>query len=56
MEDIDEPILDIDSPDKNNPLAVTEYIDDIYAYYKNVEVSSLFRWRCPSKCSSSNSC
>lgn len=40
MEDIDEPILDIDSGDKNNPLAVTEYIDDIYGYYKKVESSS----------------
>jgi len=56
MEDIDEPILDIDSPDKNNPLAVTEYIDDIYAYYKNVEVSSLFCHRCSPKCSNPNSC
>ncbi|KAH9615432.1 hypothetical protein KSS87_002051 [Heliosperma pusillum] len=37
MEDIDELVLDIDSCDKENPLAVTEYIDDIYAYYKKVE-------------------
>ncbi|KAK6160825.1 hypothetical protein DH2020_004206 [Rehmannia glutinosa] len=42
MEDInpEEPILDIDSCDKKNPLAVTEYIDDIYAYYKRTESSS----------------
>ncbi|KAK9756668.1 hypothetical protein RND81_01G113500 [Saponaria officinalis] len=40
MEDIDELVLDIDSCDKDNPLAVTEYIDDIYAYYKKVESSS----------------
>ncbi|KAL0324867.1 UNVERIFIED_CONTAM: Cyclin-B2-3 [Sesamum calycinum] len=39
MEDIDadEPVLDIDSCDKKNPLAVTEYIDEIYAYYKKTE-------------------
>ncbi|KAK9748486.1 hypothetical protein RND81_02G060700 [Saponaria officinalis] len=35
--DVDEPIMDIDRRDKDNPLAVTEYIDDIYAYYKKVE-------------------
>ncbi|PSS31195.1 Cyclin-B2-4 like [Actinidia chinensis var. chinensis] len=41
MEDIsEEPVVDIDSGDKRNPLAVVEYIDDIYAYYKKVEVSS----------------
>ncbi|KAH7850477.1 hypothetical protein Vadar_033629 [Vaccinium darrowii] len=39
MEDIpEEPVSDIDSVDKRNPLAVVEYIDDIYAYYKKVEV------------------
>ncbi|KAL3621534.1 Cyclin-B2-3 [Castilleja foliolosa] len=41
MEDIDgddnEAVIDIDSSDKNNPLAVTEYIDDIYEYYKKTE-------------------
>ncbi|KAL6995968.1 Cyclin-B2-4 [Sarracenia purpurea var. burkii] len=41
MEDItEEAIVDIDSKDKRNPLAVVEYIDDIYAYYKKVESSS----------------
>ncbi|KAL0313899.1 UNVERIFIED_CONTAM: Cyclin-B2-4 [Sesamum angustifolium] len=42
MEDIDadEPVLDIDSCDKKNPLAVTEYIDEIYAYYKKTEILS----------------
>ncbi|XP_057503926.1 G2/mitotic-specific cyclin-2-like isoform X3 [Actinidia eriantha] len=41
MEDIsEEPVLDIDSGDKSNPLAVVEYIDDIYTYYKRVEGSS----------------
>ncbi|XP_075516746.1 cyclin-B2-3-like [Primulina tabacum] len=39
MEDIDEEetMVDIDSCDKKNPLAVAEYIDDIYAYYKKTE-------------------
>ncbi|KAL1540597.1 Cyclin-B2-3 [Salvia divinorum] len=46
MEDIDgededeEPVIDIDSFDKSNPLAVTEYIDDLYTYYKKMESSS----------------
>ncbi|KAM6560899.1 hypothetical protein CsatA_030138 [Cannabis sativa] len=41
MEDIaDELVIDIDNCDKLNPLAVTEYIDEIYAYYKKVENSS----------------
>ncbi|EPS68905.1 hypothetical protein M569_05861, partial [Genlisea aurea] len=36
-EDEEELIVDIDDPDKKNPLAVTEYIDEIYRYYKRVE-------------------
>ncbi|KAK1400322.1 G2/mitotic-specific cyclin-2-like [Heracleum sosnowskyi] len=41
MEEADEDlIVDIDSVDKKNPLAVVEYIDDLYAYYKKVESSS----------------
>ncbi|PON90459.1 Cyclin [Trema orientale] len=41
MEDIaEESVTDIDSCDKKNPLAVSEYVDDIYAYYKRVESSS----------------
>ncbi|XP_058220556.1 G2/mitotic-specific cyclin-2-like [Rhododendron vialii] len=41
MEDTsEEPVVDIDSNDKKNPLAVVEYIDDIYSYYKKVESSS----------------
>ncbi|WJX56171.1 G2/mitotic-specific cyclin-1 [Trifolium repens] len=40
MEDImEEPILDIDTTDANNPLAVTEYIEDLYSYYRKVESS-----------------
>lgn len=42
MEDVDGPIMDIDIADQDNPLAVTEYVDDIYTYYKKVEVCSLF--------------
>ncbi|XP_038897331.1 G2/mitotic-specific cyclin-2 [Benincasa hispida] len=40
MEDIEEePEVDIDSRDKNDQLAVVEYIDDLYAYYRKSEVS-----------------
>ncbi|THF99144.1 hypothetical protein TEA_022853 [Camellia sinensis var. sinensis] len=47
MEDTtDEPVDDIKSSDKRNPLAVVEYIDDIYAYYKKVEVVCSFRYTC----------
>lgn len=50
MEDIaEEPILDIDSCDKKNQLAVVEYINDLYTYYKEAEVilnlhSTCFIW------------
>ncbi|KAE8724738.1 Cyclin-B2-4 [Hibiscus syriacus] len=40
MEDMEESIVDIDCSDSNNPLAVVEYVDEIYAYYKKTEVSS----------------
>ncbi|KMT09624.1 hypothetical protein BVRB_6g130770 [Beta vulgaris subsp. vulgaris] len=41
MEDIiEDPILDIDVPDAKNPLAVVEYIDDIYSYYRKMEAGS----------------
>ncbi|GFP98543.1 cyclin-b2-4 [Phtheirospermum japonicum] len=44
MEDVDdveeEAVVDIDSGDRKNPLAVTEYIDDLYAHYKRAESSS----------------
>ncbi|KAF3446895.1 hypothetical protein FNV43_RR12075 [Rhamnella rubrinervis] len=40
MEDLaEEPVVDIDSSDKNNQLSVVEYIDDLYTYYKKVESS-----------------
>ncbi|XP_045831492.1 G2/mitotic-specific cyclin-2-like [Trifolium pratense] len=39
MEDIDgEMILDIDSCDANNSLAVVEYIEDLHSYYRQIEV------------------
>ncbi|KAH6768305.1 CYCLIN B2 [Perilla frutescens var. frutescens] len=38
--DVDESVMDIDTCDKENPLAVTEYINDIYAHYKKTESSS----------------
>ncbi|KAL1193198.1 Cyclin-B2-3 [Cardamine amara subsp. amara] len=41
MEDADkeeeERVIDIDACDKKNPLAVVEYIDDIYTFYKKLE-------------------
>ncbi|KAJ0041336.1 hypothetical protein Pint_28645 [Pistacia integerrima] len=38
MEDIDEePVVDIDGCDAKNPLAVVEYVEDLYAYYKKME-------------------
>jgi len=40
MEDIiDETVLDIDVCDANNPLAVVDYIEDLYAYYRKTEVN-----------------
>lgn len=38
MEDVQEPVLDIDACDRTDPLAVVEYIDDIYSLYKKIEV------------------
>lgn len=38
IDDVEEPVVDIDSGDKKNPLAAVEYIDDIYTYYKKTEV------------------
>lgn len=40
MKDIDgEEILDIDSADAKNSLAVVEYIEDLHSYYRKMEVS-----------------
>uniref|UniRef100_A0A7N0V5E5 Cyclin N-terminal domain-containing protein n=1 Tax=Kalanchoe fedtschenkoi TaxID=63787 RepID=A0A7N0V5E5_KALFE len=35
----EEGVVNIDSPDKKNPLAVVDYIDDMYKYYKKVEIT-----------------
>ncbi|KAI9109636.1 hypothetical protein K1719_019266 [Acacia pycnantha] len=38
MEDIiEEPIVDIDSGDANNPLAVVDYVDELHDYYREME-------------------
>lgn len=39
MEDAEDSIVDIDCGDLKDTLAVVEYIDDIYAYYKKTESS-----------------
>lgn len=48
MEDIfEEALIDIDSDDTNNPLAVVDYVEDLYANYRKMEVSPPFRfWLC----------
>nr|KAJ0223396.1 hypothetical protein LSAT_V11C200052330 [Lactuca sativa] len=38
----EEPVLDIDNADKGNPLAVVEYIDEIFAHYRKQEVHYKF--------------
>lgn len=39
MEDIfEETGTDIDGCDAKNPLAVADYVEDLYAYYKKMEV------------------
>lgn len=39
MEDVEDPVIDVDSSDLKDPLAVVEYIDDIIAYCRRTEVS-----------------
>ncbi|XP_022976396.1 cyclin-B2-3-like [Cucurbita maxima] len=40
IKDVDEePVIDIDSLDKKDPLRVVEYIDDLYTYCRAAEVS-----------------
>ncbi|CAN8240170.1 unnamed protein product [Cochlearia groenlandica] len=39
-EEEEESVMDIDNCDKANPLAVVEYIDDIYSFYKKNECRS----------------
>lgn len=33
-----EDIIDIDSSDHNNPLALVDYVEDIYTFYRKTEV------------------
>ena len=40
MEDIEEAAPDIDSCDVGNSLAVVEYVDEIYRFYRRTEVES----------------
>ncbi|KAL8172171.1 hypothetical protein V2J09_023975 [Rumex salicifolius] len=41
MDDMPEELIqDIDGCDKDNPLAVVEYVEDIYSYYRRVEAAS----------------
>ncbi|KAL0350230.1 UNVERIFIED_CONTAM: G2/mitotic-specific cyclin-1 [Sesamum radiatum] len=41
MEDIfEETVVDIDGGDAKDPLAVADYVEDLYAYYKKMESSS----------------
>lgn len=40
MEDIfEEPVVDIDVSDTKNHLAVVEYVEDLYAHYRKMEVT-----------------
>lgn len=34
----DESLMDIDSADSGNPLAVTEYVEELYKFYRENEV------------------
>ncbi|KAG6653636.1 hypothetical protein CIPAW_05G091400 [Carya illinoinensis] len=42
MEDVEDPVIDVDSSDLKDPLAVVEYIDDIIAYCRKTEVHYKF--------------
>lgn len=43
MEDIfEEPVVDIDISDTKKPLAAVEYVAELYAYYKKMEVTNHF--------------
>ncbi|XP_062186262.1 cyclin-B2-1-like [Phragmites australis] len=39
----DESIMDIDSPDSGNPLAATEYVEELYKFYRENEAKSCVR-------------
>lgn len=38
-EEKEEQVINIDACDEKNPLAVVEYIEDIYDFYKKIEVT-----------------
>lgn len=39
MEDIfEDPVMDIDGCDAKNALAAVDYVDDLYVYYRKMEV------------------
>ncbi|XVF20714.1 hypothetical protein REPUB_Repub12eG0026900 [Reevesia pubescens] len=38
MEDTEDFIIDIDSSDLKDPLAVVEYVDDIYTCYRETQI------------------
>jgi len=42
MEDVtvEEPILDIDLSDAKNSLAAVEYVQDLYSFYRTMEVKT----------------
>ncbi|KAK9271045.1 hypothetical protein L1049_026634 [Liquidambar formosana] len=42
VDNIEEPMVDVDSCGEKNSLAVVEYADDTYAYYKKAEVIYIF--------------
>lgn len=42
MEEAEEPLPDIDAHDIGNQLAVVDYVEDIYAFYRKTEVWRLF--------------
>lgn len=47
-EDDEEQLPDIDANDLNNPLAVVDYVEEIYSFYKSNEVSILLHLVLPS--------
>lgn len=47
MEDITEdydPVINIDRVDLENPLAVVDYVGDLYEHYRKTEVNCLISW------------
>lgn len=48
MEDVtvEEPILDIDVSDSKNSLAAVEYVQDLYAFYRKMEVKYCLLYLC----------